>query len=397
MTVGPFILNADYAVYPESIRCGRPFCPPGCRQVATLVRGALWPAVMPVPGAMNPAPCGYSSAAAGAGGLWLSRAPRHATAHGTSSSAHLQLQILSGKMITDLGAVQAFVAVADCGNFAEAAHRLALSPSVVSRRVAALETQLRAPLLVRTTRGLSLTEPGERFYRRCRGVLAELALAAEDIEGDVDRVTGLVRITAPQSLLGTALIAPVLTGLLQRQPGLRFDVVLDDRKLDLVSGAYDVAVRVGPVPDSRVFARPLATLEGALYASPAYLARHGLPQHASELVDHVCLEHAALGPQGLWRMDDGEMPRRLVRANSFELLLQLARCGAGIAVMPSFAVAGDVASGALQPLLPQWRSPAFELFAVAPPASRLSARTRLVMDALAAYAGRPVDRWGEPT
>lgn len=299
-------------------------------------------------------------------------------------------------MITDLGAVQAFVAVADCGNFAEAAQRLALSPSVVSRRVAALEAQLRAPLLVRTTRGLSLTEPGERFCRRCRDLLAELALAAEDIQGDGDRVTGLVRITAPQSLLGSALIAPVLTDLLVRQPGLRFDVVLDDRKLDLVSGAYDVAVRVGPVPDSRVFARRLAVLEGSLFASPAYLQRQGEPQHVSELVDHVCLEHAALGQQGLWRMDDGDTPRRRVRANNFELLLQLARGGAGIAVMPSFAIAADLASGALRPLLPEWRSPAFELFAVAPPASRLSARARLVIDALVAYAARPIERWGEP-
>lgn len=299
-------------------------------------------------------------------------------------------------MITDLGAVQAFVAVADCGNFAEAAQRLALSPSVVSRRVAALEAQLHAPLLVRTTRGLSLTEPGARFHRRCRDLLAELALAAEEIDGDGDRVTGLVRITAPQSLLGTAIIAPVLTDLLARQPGLRFDIVLDDRKLDLVAGAYDVAVRIGPVPDSRAFARRLATLEGGLFASPAYLQRQGVPQDATELVDHVGLVHAALGPQGLWRMDDGEMPRRLVRANSFELLLQLARGGAGIVVMPSFAVAADLASGALQPLLPEWRSPPFELFAVAPPASRLSARARLLIDALAAYAAKPTDRWGEP-
>jgi DNA-binding transcriptional LysR family regulator len=299
-------------------------------------------------------------------------------------------------MNPDLGAVQAFVAVADCGTFAEAAQRLALSPSVVSRRVAALEAQLHAQLLSRTTRGLALTEPGERFYRRCRDLLAELALAAEDISGDSDHLSGLVRITAPQSLLGQALIAPVLSGLLARQPGLRFDVVLDDRKLDLVSGAYDVAVRVGPVPDSRVFARRLAAIEGGLVAAPAYLARHGVPRHTADLAAHVCLEHTALGPQGLWRMDDGQPLNRRVRANSFELLLQLARSGAGIAVMPSFVVAGDIHSGALVPVLPDWRSPAFELFAVAPPASRLSARARLVIDALAAYALKPVDRWGEP-
>lgn len=299
-------------------------------------------------------------------------------------------------MTPDLGAVQAFVAVADCASFAEAAQRLALSASAVSRRVAALEGQLQVRLLTRTTRGMALTEAGERFYRRCRDLLAELALAAEDVGGDSGRLNGLVRLTAPHSLLGTALIAPVVADLLARQPGLRFDVVLDDRKLDLVSGAIDVAVRVGPVPDSRSFARRLAALEGRLVASPAYLARHGVPQQAADLTTHVCLEHAALGPQGLWRMEDGEALPRRVRANSFELLLQLARAGAGIAVMPSFAVVDDLARGTLRHLLPEWHSPPFELFAVAPPASRLSARARLVIDALAAYAAKPVERWGEP-
>lgn len=299
-------------------------------------------------------------------------------------------------MTPDLGAVQAFVAVADCGSFAEAARRLALSTSLVSRRVAALEALLSVRLLARTTRGMSLTDAGERFHQRCRDLLAELALAAEDVAGDSDRLSGLVRLTAPQSLLGMALVAPVVADLLARHPGLRFDIVLDDRKLDLVGGAFDVAVRVGPVPESRSFARRLATLEGQLVASPAYVARHGRPRHAAELADHLCLEHAALGPQGLWRMDDGESPPRRVRANSFEVLLDLARHGAGIAVMPSFAVQDDLARGTLQALLPDWRSPPFELFAVAPPASRLSARARLVMQALAAYTARPIERWGEP-
>lgn len=299
-------------------------------------------------------------------------------------------------MTPDLGALQAFVAVADCGSFAEAAQRLGLSSSIVSRRVAALETQLRVRLLVRSTRGMSLTEAGDRFHQRCRALLAELALAAEDVGGDSDSVTGLVRLTAPLSLLGVGLVAPVVTDLLARHAGLRFDLVLDDRKLDLVGGAFDVAVRVGPVPDSRSFARRLAALEGQLVASPAYLARHGTPRHAADLGRHVSLEHAALGPQGLWRMADGEAPQQRVRANNFEVLLQLARGGAGLAVMPSFAVRDDLAAGRLQVLLPDWRSPPFVLFAVAPPASRLSARARLVMEALAAYAARPVERWGEP-
>ncbi len=289
-------------------------------------------------------------------------------------------------MTPDLGTLLAFVAVADCGGFADASLRLGLSASIVSRRVAALEAQLNVQLLMRTTRGMALTEAGERFHRRSRELLAELALACEEVNGGTDSVAGLVRLTAPQSLLGVALVAPVVADLSARHPGLRFDLTLDERKLDLVAGAIDVAVRVGPVPDSRSFARRLAVLGGRLVASPDYLARHGTPRSTADLSAHLSLDHTELGPQGLWRMEDGVAPRQLVRANSFEVLQQLARAGTGLAILPAFAVQDDLDRGTLRLLLPQWQIPTFELFAVAPPASRLSARARLVMDALAARA-----------
>jgi DNA-binding transcriptional LysR family regulator len=286
----------------------------------------------------------------------------------------------------ELGTLQAFVAVADCGGFAQAALRLGLSSSIVSRRVATLESQLNVQLLMRTTRGMALTEAGERFHRRSRELLAEFDLACEEVVGDSDSVAGLVRITAPQSLMGVALVAPAVSKLLARHPGLRFDVTLDERKLDLVSGAIDVAVRMGPVPDSRSFARRLAVLEGRLVASPDYLVRHGTPRSSADLSAHRSLEHAELGPQGLWRMGGGEPPRQVVRANSFEVLQQLAIAGAGLAVLPTFAVQDDLERGALRLLLPHWQSPPFELFAVAPPASRLSARAKLVMETLSEQA-----------
>jgi DNA-binding transcriptional LysR family regulator len=299
-------------------------------------------------------------------------------------------------MTPDLAQLQAFVAVADCGGFAEAARRLALSPSMVSRRIAALEAQIGTPLLLRTTRGVALSEAGEGFHRRCRELLAELSLACEEAGGMRDRLAGRVRLTAPQSLLGTALVAPVVADLLRQHPELRFDVSLDDRKLDLVAGAFDLAVRVGPLPDSRNIARRLAAVQGQLVASPAYLERTPAPRHLDDLARHTALDHAELGPQGLWRMGEVAPPQQRVRANSFELLLALARAGAGIAVLPPFAVRADLDAGRLRLLLPQWHSPPFEIWAVAPPSARLPARVRHVMDALAEYAARPVERWGEP-
>ncbi len=298
-------------------------------------------------------------------------------------------------MTRDLAALQTFVTVAECGGYAEAARRLAISPSMVSRRIARLEAELHVRLIHRSTRGMALSDAGRRFHERCRALLAELDAACDDIGGDGDGVSGTVRITAPQSLLGVALIAPVVARLMAAHPALRFDLALDERKLDLVSGAVEVAVRVGPLPDSRFIARRLAVLHGQMVAGSAYLQRHGVPREAADLARHVGLDHSELGPRGLWAMDDSPPPQR-VRVNSFEVLLQLVRLDMGIAVLPLFAVQEDLRAGRLQTVLPEWRSVPFELYAVAPPAPRLSARARLVMDALADYAARPPGEWGQP-
>lgn len=299
-------------------------------------------------------------------------------------------------MTRDLAALQTFVTVAECGGYAEAARQLGISPSMVSRRIARLEAELQVLLIHRTTRGMSLSEAGERFHERCRALLAELDAACDELGGDAEGVSGRVRITAPQSLLGTALVAPVVARLMAAHPALRFDLALDERKLDLVSGAVEVAVRVGPLPDSRFIARRLAVLHGQMVASPAYLQRRGVPREAADLAQHVGLDHTELGARGLWTPADAPPPPQHVRVNSFEVLRQLALLGMGIAVLPLFAVQQELREGRLQRVLPDWHSVPFELFAVTPPAPRLSARAKVVMDALAAYAARPPEAWGEP-
>lgn len=302
-------------------------------------------------------------------------------------------------MTRDLAALQTFVTVAECGGYAEAARRLGISPSMVSRRVARLEAELQVLLIHRTTRGMSLSEAGERFHERCRALLQELDAACDELGGGEGRgggVSGRVRITAPQSLLGTALVAPVVARLMAAHPALRFDLALDERKLDLVSGAVEVAVRVGPLPDSRFIARRLAVLQGQMVASPAYLQRRGVPREAADLAQHVGLDHTELGARGLWTPAEAPPPPQHVRVNSFEVLRELARLGMGIAVLPLFAVQDDLREGRLQLVMPGWHSVPFELFAVTPPAPRLSARAKVVMEALAAYAARPAEAWGQP-
>lgn len=295
----------------------------------------------------------------------------------------------------DLQTLQTLVAVIDAGGFTEAARRLGISASMASRRVAALEAGLQVTLLHRSTRGMSLTLAGQRFVQRCRELLEGLELACDELRRPGDELSGQVRITAPQSL-GAAILAPVLARLMHEHPGLDVDVLLDDRRIDLVGGAVDLALRAGPLPDSRHIARQLTVVRGTLVASPAYLARHGTPRQVADLAQHQVLTHSELGPRGLWDLGQDVAPRQRVRANNFDMLHALALAGAGIAPLPPFQGQQALADGRLVAVLPQVRLPGITLWAVAPPATRLPGRVRCVIDALADYAQRPAARWGEP-
>ncbi|MDT7835194.1 LysR family transcriptional regulator [Aquabacterium sp. OR-4] len=301
----------------------------------------------------------------------------------------------TGRTRPDLATLQTLVAVIDSGGFTEAARRLGISASMASRRVAALEAGLQVTLMHRSTRGMSLTLAGERFVQRCRELLQGLELACDELRGPDDEVSGQVRITAPQSL-GAAILAPVLARLMREHPGLDVDVLLDDRRIDLVGGAVDLALRAGPLPESQHIARRLTVVRGSLVASPAYLAQHGTPHQVADLARHVALTHSELGPRGLWDLGQDVAPRQRVRANSFDMLYALALAGSGIAPLPPFQGRQALADGRLVAVLPQITLPGITLWAVAPPATRLSGRVKCVMDALADYAERPAACWGEP-
>lgn len=302
---------------------------------------------------------------------------------------------VAARIPPDLPTLQTLVAVIDSGGFTEAARRLGISASMASRRVAALEAALQVTLLHRSTRGMSLTLAGERFVHRCRELLQGLEAACDELRGPDDLVSGQVRITAPQSL-GAAILAPVLGRLMREHPGLDVDVLLDDRRVDLVGGAVDLALRAGPLPDSRHIARRLTVVRGSLVASPAYLAQYGTPRQVADLARHVALTHSELGPRGLWDLGQDVAPRQRVRANNFDMLYALALAGSGIAPLPPFQGQAALADGRLVAVLPQVTLPGIALWAVAPPATRLSGRVKCVMDALADYAQRPAALWGEP-
>jgi DNA-binding transcriptional LysR family regulator len=295
----------------------------------------------------------------------------------------------------DLGALRTFVAVVDSGGFAEAAQRLAVSRSMVSRRMAQLEQELGSTLLMRNTRTMALTEPGRRFHGRCQQLLAELEAACEDVAGAHAAETGLLRVSAP-TLLGPALLSPVLAKLARQHPRLRFEVLLEERTMDLVGEGIDLALRFGALPASNMVARSLGTLRGWVLASPEYLHTRGTPLTPADLAGHTLLGHSQAGGNDLWEFESGTpalLPLRQVRVNGFASLLVMARHGAGLVVMPTYMGQAEVQRGELVQLLAGHALASHPFSAVTP---RLSPRVRLLIDALAAYAGRPKTEWGLP-
>ena len=189
----------------------------------------------------------------------------------------------------DLEDIRAFSEVADSGSLTRAGARLGMSKSMISRRLARLEGELGAPLLARTTRGMSLTEAGRDFRPYAERMVAELE-AARDALSRQGEATGRLRLSAPVSF-GASHLAPVLAELAVRHPQLAISTSYSDRVVDLVGEGFDAAVRLGNLADSGLIARRIAPLHAVMVASPAYLARAGTPRTPAELARHEAVPH----------------------------------------------------------------------------------------------------------
>ncbi len=192
---------------------------------------------------------------------------------------HNTVAVYATLLMQDLNDVRAFLEVSRSGSFGQAARVLGLSKSMVSRRIVRLERSLGAQLLNRTTRGVIVTEAGAIFIGHAERALAELEAAREAVRQEGSEVEGQLRIAAPLSF-GTTHLAPALAELALRHPRLRLYTSYSDRRVDLMAERYDVAIRLGSLPDSSLVARRIAPLYGALVASPAYLAKARHANHA---------------------------------------------------------------------------------------------------------------------
>jgi DNA-binding transcriptional LysR family regulator len=286
-----------------------------------------------------------------------------------------------------LAHMRVFVRVVDAGTLSAAARSLDLSVPQVSRQVAALETHVGTVLLRRTTRRVEVTEAGTRFHQHCMQVLRDVDLALDSI-GE-SSAKGRVVISAPATL-GRMVVGPAVRALLSRERRLGVDLRLEDRAVDLVAEGVDLAVRSGTaLPETgQLIARGLGRYRRVLVASPAYLARAGMPASPSDLGRHdVAVHLPAEGASGLIRLVRGAEVRIIDVSGSFRstaphLLQDAATDGHAVALLPEWLVAGDLARGTLSRILPEWCSPPVEVSALHPVDLRGARRIQVIVDAL---------------
>ena len=250
-----------------------------------------------------------------------------------------------------------FARIVELGSLSAAGRELGLSPAASSKRLAALEDRLGARLIHRSTRRLAPTEVGRTFHDDVRAILAATDAAEARVAGRAENPSGPLRISAPTSF-GRLHVAPHLSAFLERHPAVQVEILLDDGFIDLLADRIDVAIRIAPEPKSAsLAAQLLASNRRVLCAAPAYLDRHGAPASLRDLADHRLL---AASNQTPWRLESAKTRRVLevdshVRTNSSEVVRELALAGAGIALRSTWDVGGELASGALRRILPDWQ------------------------------------------
>jgi DNA-binding transcriptional LysR family regulator len=281
-----------------------------------------------------------------------------------------------------------FARVVDEGSFSRAAQRVGLPKSTVSRRVAALESQLGERLLLRTTRKLTVTDFGHSVLEHAHQVVAEVEAASSLAQHRQIEPSGRLRVSMPSDF-ATVVLGHLLTYFIEKYPSINLELDLTPRRVDLIGENFDLALRMGDLPDdASLAARRLAKFSVGLYASPAYLKRRGVPSEPEALMEHDALRLLLRnGEAAAWVLTRGEarwegIPPGRATANSPELLLRLARSDVGIVAVTDHFAVPYVTSGELTPVLEEWTLPAADAWAVFPGRRLMPARTRAFLDAL---------------
>jgi len=287
----------------------------------------------------------------------------------------------------DLNDVAAFVRVVENSGFAKAARELGVPTSTVSRAVARLEEAVGVRLLHRTTRNLSVTSEGHAFHQRVSPLVASLRDATRTLGSGNKEPEGLLRMTAPNDI-GAAMLSEEVVRFCERYPLLRVELILTNRKLNLVSEGIDLAVRAGRLESSSLVARKVGTIHVELYAAPSYADRHRLPTTLAELARHQIIGVGAQAGKVSWQLE-GPRGQETLEANcriacdDFGFVRAAAVAGGGIGLLPRMIAATDAASGRLLRVLPEYGQKGAALFVVYPSARQVPTKVSLFRDFLA--------------
>ncbi|MHD0457693.1 LysR family transcriptional regulator [Serratia marcescens] len=288
----------------------------------------------------------------------------------------------------NLNDIQVFMAVVDAGSFVAGGQTMGLSRSAAGKAIARLEQRLSVRLLHRTTRSLGLTDEGREFYRRGLQILASVDDAEASVAGDKGTARGVLRLTAPAAF-GRRILLPLVPKFLVAWPEVQVEISFSDRLADIVEEGFDLAVRIGvTAPDTRLVSRTLARYRALLCASPAYLAARGEPLTVESLAGHEALLFSSRNQKQPWRLRDecGEWVKAPVRGrlrlDSGEALRDAALSGLGIAYLPEFMIAEDLAAGRLQQVLRAVAGEEVRIVALYPNKRLLEPRVRRFLDLL---------------
>jgi DNA-binding transcriptional LysR family regulator len=284
----------------------------------------------------------------------------------------------------DLNEMLVFARVALTGSFTTAAADLGMPKSTVSRKVSELEARLKARLLNRTTRKVSLTDVGRTYYDHCARIASEIEDAERAVTNLQELPRGLLRVTTGPNV---AFLAPILNDYLKRYPEVRLEVFCTGRTVDLIEERFDVAIRAGALGDSTLIARSLGKVRWFLVGTPAYLKKQGRPRSIDDLKRHDCILFGTTPGGAALRLQRGDKtaqvapPARLM-VNDFDLVHAAALAGLGLALLPAYLCLDDLRGKRLERVLRDWEAPSVPVQVVYPSARYISPKVKTFVDHL---------------
>uniref|UniRef100_A0A832H0U9 LysR family transcriptional regulator n=1 Tax=Oscillatoriales cyanobacterium SpSt-402 TaxID=2282168 RepID=A0A832H0U9_9CYAN len=285
-----------------------------------------------------------------------------------------------------IACMKSFVRVVETGSFSAVAREMETTQPSISKQIAALENYLDVQLLTRSTRHLSLTEAGDRFYEHCQQVL-EVVAAAEASVGQRQQPTGVVRVSCPVSL-GQLKIVPLLKPFFDRFPDVKVDLIMTDQFIDLVEAGVDLAIRVGHLQDTNLITRQIGVTRRVTVGTPAYFAQAGEPQIPEDLVDHNCIVYTHLATGNEWHFQQAQATIKVrvngrFQANNSAAIRAAVLAGLGVAVSPIWLFGDAIHCGDLKVVLQNYQPVPLPIYAVYRRSRFQPAKVQCLIDFLA--------------